>query len=104
MNTKDQPHKQYYWWFLMGMNDMKEIENDLKDLTTETLGDWLISRRAESTVERRCYHPFAKCWVSNRRLFLRKAKIVKCVIPGPGEDVIEYFYFVPKHHTLWLMK
>lgn len=87
----------------MGMNDMHEVNQIIDDRTSETLGDWLIKERSVQAIERRCYHPFARCWASNRRLFLRKAKIVKCVITEAGDDVVEYFYFVPKHYTLWLM-
>jgi len=70
----------------------------------KTIGDYMIMFKTVSSVERRCFKITARCWESNKWLFLRKATIVKCTVEGPGRDHNETFYFDPKFYTLFLMQ
>jgi len=70
----------------------------------ETIGDLMIRHRFENTKEVFCMRPWAFCWSSNKSLFMRKAVRVTTKITGPGDPVVEHFYFRPNHYTLWLLK
>lgn len=69
----------------------------------QTLSDWAIKHRAVSNREVICFKPFARCWQSRNHLFLRKAVKVRTEITGPGDPIIEHYYFSPKQYTKWLL-
>jgi hypothetical protein len=68
------------------------------------LGDWMIRERTKKVVEKRILDPSALCWVSKKRLFLKRGVLVVTEISDISSPVVTKFYFSPAQYTLWLLK
>lgn len=101
----DNDHKTYYWSQWLKVSEMKTIGKKRWDPDTEEMTEWMIRERTNEVKENRlCFNPFAFCWDSGRRLFLKRATVVHTLVTGPGDPLKETFYFEPKRYTLWLLK
>jgi hypothetical protein len=95
----------YAWMSQLSSKELKIMtEEATYSPSFETIGDWMIRERVKKTVERRSFNPKAFCWASGKSLFLRKSVLVISEIQGPGDPVVEWFYFKPSQYTLWLLK
>lgn len=80
----------------------------LKDIESEHLDKYvdMMIRRCESNdiKEGICFRPNAKCYVSNKNLFLKQAIKVRVKYIARDEFYIsETFYFDPKKYTWFLL-
>ena len=70
----------------------------------DPIDSWKIDHRIHYVKDITCLKPYAKCEISRKPLFLKKAVKIVTRIHGPGTDVIEIFYINPQNYTLWLFQ
>jgi hypothetical protein len=76
----------------------------LEETDYRVMGEIDLERRVESISEIFCLSPFAKCWDTRKKLFLKKCVKVTCAVYGPGDPVHTFYHFDPKRWTLRLLK
>jgi hypothetical protein len=97
--------RRHYLAFILSMEEVYAMTKETcYSPSFETIGDWMIRERTKQTIDRRLFRPGAFCWATGKSLFLKKSVIVVTEVGGPGQPVVEKFYFSPKQYTLWLLK
>lgn len=98
-------YKKWYWWQWSEISDRFRMMLKNSDPNMDDIANWMIRERTIGVDENRlCFNPWAFCWSSGKRLFLKRATVVHTEITGPGDPLKESFYFDPKRYTIWLLK
>ena len=64
---------------------------------------WLLKHRTAARYEGRCFNPRARCFVTNRWLFLKKAIMIETDLNRLGGTQNYDVYFLPNQYLIWCL-
>ncbi len=96
------------WFDDLGFGDKLRIHDIILHFSTSKDDmTWLVKNRSKVMYEGLCWNPTAKCFQSNKSLFLKKSIMIETdlnytKLPKMKKQIS--VYFSPKQYTLWCMK